>query len=442
MFRSTRLHASPLLRLFALSLTLCGLSTPPLTAKEPWRDLDHPAHRYWTRPLADRFTRLKDDLEAGRVPLDRSSEKAFVESLLKALDVPVGSQLLVYSNTSLQLNLISPRNPRALYFSDDLYVGWVPRGKIEIISLDPELGGVFYIFDIPRSETAPLKIERSNQCMNCHSAADTGYVPGLAISSVIPARGGGSLVSYRQERTGHDIPFHERFGGWHVTGEHHIGRHLGNVIGDYENGQMVTLPLGWGERFDPSRYPAQTSDILPHLLHEHQAGFVNRVTQAAYRTRAALYLAEIAAGGAPASSAPALSPEQNAELDAQALLVTRYLLFADEAPLPAGGVKGDPAFKEDFAKRRKATADGLSLRDFDLHTRLFKHRCSYMIYSPVFTGLPREMKSRVYALLDRALDPDGGDPAWAWLPRAEKETIRRILLETLPDFAERNTAEN
>src|SRR5438128_12351993 len=121
-------------------------------AESSVRDIDQPPHNDRQRTPRDRFTQLKPALEAGQIELDRSSEKAFVASLLKALDIPVSSQMLVFSTTSLQLSLISPSNPRALYFNDDIYVGYVPGGRIEVLSIDPELGAIFYIFDIPRAD--------------------------------------------------------------------------------------------------------------------------------------------------------------------------------------------------------------------------------------------------------------------------------------------------
>ena len=51
--------------------------------------------------------------------------------------MPVSSQLLLFSASSLQSEIINPRNPRALYFNEDTYVGFVPGGKIEVISMDP-----------------------------------------------------------------------------------------------------------------------------------------------------------------------------------------------------------------------------------------------------------------------------------------------------------------
>src|SRR5258708_4966703 len=173
-------------------------------AKEP--AFDQPPHDYWQRPLGDRFTRLKEEVEAGHVVFDGGGEKPFLLSLLRALEVPATSQILVFSTTSLQLRLITPANPRALFFNEDVYVAYIPGGRIEIVSLDPALGGIYYIFDIPRG-AEPLRAERSNRCINCHAAEDTGNVPGLVIKSVIPGIRGGSLDSFRRGETGHAVPF-------------------------------------------------------------------------------------------------------------------------------------------------------------------------------------------------------------------------------------------
>ena len=391
------------------------LSAKAISADPAWRDIDAPPHLYRTRTPTDRFTRMQGDFASGRIALDRSSEKAFIASLLRSLDVPVSSQMLVFSTTSLQLRLISPSNPRALFFNDDVYVGFIPGGRVEVVSLDPELGAIFSIFDIPR-DGAPPRFERSERCMNCHAAADTGFVPGLVMKSVVPGPSGGSLTAFRIEQTGHGIPFEQRFGGWYVTGQPGVASSLGNVVGRLSAGTLTKQTIEPGTLFDFARYPAATSDVLPQLLLEHQAGFVNRVVQASYRARTDLH----ANGGT-------LTPEQAQEMDEQARIVTRYVLFADEAPLPPGGVEGDAAFKRDFA-------NGRPLREFDLRTRLFKVRCSYMIQSAVFSGLPPEMKQRIYRRFGEALDVEKPDAEYAYLPADEKRAIRKIVKATLKDL--------
>ena len=373
-------------------------------------DLDAPFHRYRERTPQDRFSKIKPSLENGTLLLDRSSELAFLGSVLKALEVPASSQMLVFSTTSLQLSLINPRNPRALYFNEDTYVGFIPGGKIEIISLDPELGAIFHIFDIPRG-SGPIVAERSSRCMNCHSGSASRFVPGLVILSVVPGPTGGSLESFRSDESGHAIPFADRFGGWYLTGAEGFTNHWANTVGRMKEGQITRTALQFGEQFNPARYPRPASDLLAHLLHEHQAGFVNRVVEGSYRARALLHRGE------DLSALKDLARE-----------ITRYLLFADEAPLPAP-VPGDPVFKCDFRSNRQTDAQGRSLKDFDLSTRLFKYRCSYMIYSPVFTGLPAEFKEMIFAEMAGALT--GHDQAFAYLAEEERAAIRSILNATL-----------
>lgn len=415
----------PLTRAAALALFLLATGGGGTLANETgdlsFTDLEAPEHDYWKRPLKDPFTLLKDDLEQGRLDLDVSNEKAYLESLLKALKIPASTQMVVYSTTSLQLSLISPRTPRAVYFNEDLYLGYVQGGRIEIVSIDPGLGGIFYIFDIPRNGNRPVA-ERSERCMKCHADEDTHEVPGIAIKSVIPGPTGGSLESYRRGLTGHEIPISDRFGGWHVTGADEVKPHWGNLIGRFTPEGIVTTPLPPGEQFDWSVFPVATSDILAHLLHEHQAGFVNRFTQAHYRLRTAL-----------AEGNGKLLPADREKINTLADELTRYLLFAGEAPLPAP-IAGDSVLKEDFLATRRADRAGNSLKDFDLETHMFRNRCSYMIYSPLFQNLPAGFKKLLYARMGKALALSPSDSAFAHLPNPEKTRIKAILKETLSDL--------
>jgi hypothetical protein len=174
-----------------------------------------------------------------------------------------------------------------------------------------------------------------------------------------------------------------------------------------------------GRQFRWVTYPVVTSDVLAHLLHEHQVGFVNRAVKATYDTRTAL-----AVGDAKAVVAK------------HAALLARYLLFADEAKFPKAGIGGDALLKKDFAKRARKASNGLSLRDLDLNTRLFKHRCSYMIYSAAFAGLPPALKQLVFIKLRAALEDAKPNPDFAYLPPAEKKAIAQILTETVKGFTQ------
>ena len=89
--------------------------------------IDHPAIQYDTRPVDDRVTRLSRDLGSGKITLKPTAD-GYLSGLLNALEVNPDWQALVFSKTSFQAARIDPRNPRALYFSDDVMVGFV-RGS-------------------------------------------------------------------------------------------------------------------------------------------------------------------------------------------------------------------------------------------------------------------------------------------------------------------------
>ena len=377
-------------------------------------------HEYLKRMPTDRFTGIKDDIQSGKIRLDHTSDKAYLERLLQALGISPSSQLLVFSTTSLQLSRISPRNPRAIYFGEDLYLGWVPGGKMEAIGIDPNWGAITYMFDLPRTQTHP-PILRATRCMNCHASDEMGGAPGLLVSSVVPGPGGGSLDAFRKEETGHGIPFSERFGGWHLTGRHGIKNHWGNLTGSLSPAGLKKIPNEPGQQFPLARYPVPTSDAMAHLLFEHQVGFVNRFIAATYRARS------VQSGAVPEID----KAEVGAFLDTEAESLVRYLLFADEAKFPEGGIVGDAKLKTHFQGRGPRSSTGLSLRDLDLKTRIFKHRCSYMIHSAAFRGLPKELKARVFGNLRKALDGETPLPEYAYLPPNEKRVIRHLLRETL-----------
>lgn len=406
---------------FMWTILVVVLTTGLLPASPAYDAIYDPPHNYNAHRPEDKFTRLLDELHSDKLPLDRSSEKAFLLSLLRVLEIPVSSQTLVFSTTSLQLSLISAVNPRAIYFNEEVYVGYIPGGKIEIVALDPTRGAIFYLMNVPRDGTS-MTIERTGRCMNCHAGDETGHVPGLLIKSVIPGPNGGSLDAYRIAKSGHGIPLEERLGGWYVTGDAGITNHLGNLTGKLSAGQMTFFPNPPGQRFRVERYPVATSDILPHLLHEHQAGFVNRAVEATYRARTIAFVSD-----------GKLTPQQARELDEQAGILTRYLLFADEIALPPGGVEGDADYGKAFLLNRRTTTDGRSLKDFDLNTRLFKYRCSYMIYSSVFAGLHPLVKQRVFTRINAAMN--GTEAEFSYLPTTERKTIHEILRATLPEFA-------
>jgi hypothetical protein len=331
--------------------------------------------------------------------------------------------------------LISPTNPRALYFSDEAYVGWVPGGAVEITVFDPVLGATFYVVDAQQPETAPL-IARSPECLLCHAHHD--HTPSLRTRSVFPDAAGEPLAGSGSANVEPATPLAERWGGWYVTGRTAGLRHRGNVTGqtteDFTGdaglrGEVrATLPPGP----DGARYPRATSDIVALLMHDHQVHVHNVLCAANQQARIALFrwpamreLLQLPADSAPAGSCLVV-------LNSQAEKVIAALLCQGEAAFPAGGVQGDGAFERAYAATRRADARDRSLRDLDLRTRLFKYRCSPLIYARTFEAMPKELRTVVLRRLSVGLRAAQPAPEFAHLPADERQAIHEILTATLP----------
>jgi hypothetical protein len=395
-----------------------AISAPALETKVTFREAPH---KYLEYKPDDRFARLQKQIEKGQVKLDTRDDKAFLTSILEALDIPISSQLLVFSASSLQSEIINPRNPRALYFNEDTYIGYVPGGKVEVIAMDPEMGAMFYIFEKLRPGGPVPAMTQSDKCFNCHAGNATRRVPGLIIESLLPMLSGASLETYRRDEQGHQIPLDKRFGGWHLTGKHHLKDSLANLMGRTSSSRgFVKTHIEPGEMSDLNLHLRPTSDILPHLVHEHQIGFENRVFHAAYVMR------QITAGQSQ------LSPKAQTEVEELADELARYILFVDEAKLPIEGIEGDADFIREFQRNKKAISVGASLKDFDLKTRIFKYRCSYMLYTDSWLKLPIALRERVYFKMAEGLREQNPNPVYAHLPPDEKRAIRILLKETLP----------
>ena len=105
-------------RSLIMLLFLTISAAPAAETKEP-RVIDFKAapHSYLDWKPKDRFAELQEKAQKGEVKLDTTNDKAFLTSLLEALNIPITSQIMVFSASSLQSEIINPRNPRALYLS-------------------------------------------------------------------------------------------------------------------------------------------------------------------------------------------------------------------------------------------------------------------------------------------------------------------------------------
>src|SRR5687767_5775149 len=108
-------------------------------------ELDHPAIGYRVAARTDPVAQLNERLLAGTARLTFDGPSGYLRSLLNALDVPVESQMAVFSKTSLQGARINPSNPRTIFFNDNVSVAWMRGGFIEIAAQDPASGIGFYV---------------------------------------------------------------------------------------------------------------------------------------------------------------------------------------------------------------------------------------------------------------------------------------------------------
>ncbi|MEY3897897.1 MAG: hypothetical protein RLZZ214_3418, partial [Verrucomicrobiota bacterium] len=151
------------------SLALLFLTLPALAGSDFW---ELPPIRYSDTAATNTLTKLAADLASGARQVKGMTGLERLKFVLDELRVPVESQILVFSKTSHQNSLIQPSNPRALYFSENAYVGYVPGGDIEAIIQDSLLGPVYYL--IEAGGTGGLEIERDlSTCISCHATSNT-----------------------------------------------------------------------------------------------------------------------------------------------------------------------------------------------------------------------------------------------------------------------------
>ena len=162
--------------------------------------LDQAPIDYFKAPVDDPIARLQKRIDAGEVELVHDERHGYLRSVLDQLGVFASSQGLVFSKTSFQLRRIGPHTPRAVYFRDDVYIGWVQRGDvIETSAVDPKQGAIFYTLSQEKTER-PRFLRRSHECLQCHSSSLTRGVPGHLVRSVYPSADGQPILR-RTERT-------------------------------------------------------------------------------------------------------------------------------------------------------------------------------------------------------------------------------------------------
>jgi hypothetical protein len=373
---------------------------------------------------------LERKIQRGELVLPQDPQFGVLPGLLKELNVPVESQVLVFSKTSLQIHKISPSNPRALYFNDSVYVGYVPGSSIlEIAANDPDLGAVFYTLDFapPKEASQGVQLVRDRgQCLSCHATSRTENVPGYLVRSIYPDASGRPRTGTSSYTTDYRSLFQTRWGGWYVTGTHGQMRHLGNAFAlDRSDPQKMDLEAGANRSELPSRVQPKLhlqphSDLVALMVLEHQIRVHNLITKANYEARQSVAM-DVSMNQALGRDSGYRSESTQRRIQSAASSLADAVLMRHESPLEQV-VQGTSSFAEVFASQGPRDSQNRSLRQFDLQTRLFRHRLSYLIYTPEFQALPKDILEPLREHLQETLRTD------------EYRAEREILEDTLPGW--------
>jgi hypothetical protein len=389
--------------------------------------LDDPAIKYSTAPLSNVVADVNKKILDGALQLTFEGRSGFLRSALDALQIPVDSQLLVFSRASLQGKQISEQNPRAVFFNDRVALGWVRGGDLlEVAAHDDTAGVVFYTLDQRPDAPGPPQFKRAFICLGCHMAGDTLGVPGFLMFST--NRPDPSQPFNLPRFVDQSDPLERRFGGWFVTGSSGTAPHMGNAAAALDGRPTRELTSVDG-LFDADGYRTLSSDIVAHMVFTHQVGMTNLLTRAAWQARVA-----DPALHPPYTAAPGEEERIALMMKGVAREVVDHLLFVDEAAL-ADRVRGQSGFAGHFSASGPRDRKGRSLTELDLNRRLLKYPCSFLIYSPAFDALPPRAKNPIYQRLWDVLSGTEREARYhTALSRADRQAIVEILRDTRRDL--------
>ncbi len=390
-------------RFIALVVWLTGVGiAPSLQAADSAVDYEYPPISYSESTPDNRISRLQAAVTAGQKKLARTDAHGYLASLLQELDISSSTQVMPFARVSLQDDKISPATPRALYFNEETYVGFVQDGVIEIAVADPKLGMVFYT--LSQKSDPPYFHHETNRCLTCHGSVRARNVPGLMVRSVHPNPEGQPVVAAGSFRTDHSSPLKQRWGGWYVSGTHGDQTHLGNFrLADNKKPKSIDNTAGQNvtdlsKLVDVRPYLTPHSDLVALMVLEHQVDAQNYLTRANFETRIALHKAGLPESTTDLSKLP---PEQAQKVTTSIEALAKHLLFEGETKLTSP-IRGTSSFSSDFERRVPKTSEFAALREFDLQTRLFKQPLSYMLDSPAFRALPPLAKNELRQQLEKS----------------------------------------
>jgi hypothetical protein len=407
-------------------------------------DQEYPLIGYSGPATHNRVWQIQQKLQSGELKLTWEPKFGYLRSLLKALDIETDSQVLVFSRTSLQVEHIDAHTPRAVYFNDDTYVGYVQDTPlVELTSIDAEKGPVFYAFDNRQEGTVTHTEREGGRCLSCHDTFSMtgGGVPRVMVMSAPVDNPADTRTYTAADETDDRTPLAERWGGWYVTGRTGTQSHFGNLPLREERagerlrelqGKRMDLASVKGY-IDTSRWLTDTSDVVALLVVEHQTALQNMITRVNYKVRTVMSREGDASIVAPRTW-DEVNPADQKRVQQMMEPLVRTLFFKDAAPY-GHRIEGGSGFAERFVKLGPRDSKGRSLRDLDLDTRLMRHPLSYQIYSAQFDALPQYALDYIYSRIVEVLQGRDTTGIAARIPAEERKAITEILLDTKPALA-------
>jgi hypothetical protein len=417
---------------------------PPPVGTALRYDTEYPLIGYADKPTHNAIARLQERLDRGEVTLEFAPGRGYLDSLLRALGIDPSSQTLVFSKTSLQIDLINAATPRAIYFDDDTYVAWIrDTNMIEMTTMDSAVGPVFYT--LPNRDASSAHLDReTSRCLTCHDTFSMmgGGVPRFLFMSSPVSMSGEPLTNEISKDTTDATPLRERWGGWYVTGVPNNLSHLGNlrvkdptpVVQDLASLKLTGHTVDKLDGvFDTKPYLTDHSDVVALLVFEHQVYIENLITRASYKGRT-MVARENDGQPADALTWDQLPAKSRAIVKAMLEPLVKALLFTDATTLPTR-IAGNSGFDRWFQSQGPRDSRGRSLRELDLTTRVFRYPLSYMIYSVGFAGLPNYAHEYVYHRLADILSGRDQSATYSHMSAADRATALQILTQTKPEFA-------
>jgi hypothetical protein len=415
-------------------------------------DQEYPIIQYSGPATHNRIWRLQQGLNSGAIKLEWEPQWGYLRSVLKALEIDVSSQTLVFSKTSLQTTRISEQTPRAIYYNEDTYVGYVQNSTLlEFTAVDADVGVVF--FGMQNVQTQPPVMEREGgRCLTCHDTYSMmgGGVPRvLAMSSPVDVPEDTRMytsASDVDDRT----PISKRWGGWYVSGWYLPGKngpvdHFGNLplrletSREVDNRQLTALKPTRDNRgnlkgyFDTDTYLSDKSDVAALLVLEHQTYIQNLISRVNFKVRTIMSRDAEKAVEAPRDW-ESVNSKDTAAVKSIIEPLVRALFMTEQVTLD-GEVVSNSGYREWFPKVGPHDSRGRSLRDLQLDKRLFRYPLSYMIYTESFEALPPYVRDYVYSRIAEVLQGRDTTGLGQKLSEADRTAISQILAETRPGYA-------